>query len=155
MSLTGLKLRCQQGSFLSKSSWELFFDLFWRLPAFFDSWLPLVQFSSGFQSCPTFCNLMDCSTPGFPVHHQLLEVTQMHVHWVGDAIQSSHPVSSLSPAFNHSQRQDLFKWVSSSQQVAKVLEFQLQHQSFPWIFKTDASLPLSSKPAIVSSVLTS
>ena len=123
MSLTGLKSKCQQGSFLSKSSWELFFDLFWRLPAFFDSWLPLVQFSSVFQSCPTFCNLMDCSTPGFPVHHQLLEVTQMYVHWVGDATQSSHPVLSPSPDFNHSQHQDLFKWVSSSHQWPKYWSF--------------------------------
>ena len=155
MSLAGQKSRCQQGSFLSKNSWEVFFDLFWMLPASFDSWLPSVQFSSVFQSCPAFCNLMDCSTRGFPVHHQLLELTQTHVHWVDDAIQSFHPVSSPSPAFNLSQHQDLFKWVSSSHQVAKVLEFQLQHQSFPWIFKTDASLPLSSKPAIVSSVLTS
>ena len=81
---------------------------------------------------------MDCSTPGFHVHHQLLEPTQIHVHWVGDAIQPSHPLLSLSPpAFNISQDQGLFKWVSSSHQVAKVLEFQLQHQSFQWIFRTD------------------
>ena len=68
---------------------------------------------------------MDCSTPGLPVHHQLLEFTQTHVHWVGDAIQPSHPLSTLSlPAFNHSQYQSLFKWVSSSHQVARILEFQ-------------------------------
>ena len=69
--------------------------------------------------------------PGFPVHHELLELTQTHVHWVSDAIQPSHPLSSPSPpAFNLSQlMQGLFKWVSSSKQVAKVLEFQLQHQS--------------------------
>ena len=74
---------------------------------------------------------MNRSTPGLPVHHQLLEFTQTHVHWVGDAIQPSHPLSSPSPpALNLSQHQGLFKWVSSSHQVAKILEFQLQHQSF-------------------------
>ena len=78
---------------------------------------------------------MDCSTPGFPVHHQLLELSQTHVHWVGDAIQPSYPLSSPSPpAFNLSQHQGLFQWVSSLHQVAKVLEFQLQHPSFQWIF---------------------
>ena len=83
---------------------------------------------------------MDCSTPGFPVYHQLLELAQTHVHRVGDTIQPSHPLSSPSlPAFSLSQHQDLFCWVSSSNKVAKVLEFQfqLQHQSFQWIFKTD------------------
>ena len=79
-----------------------------------------------------------CSMPGLPVPHQLLEFTQTHVHWVSDAIQPPHPLSSPSPpAFSLSQHQGLFKWVSSSHQVAKVLEFQLQHQSFQWIFKTD------------------
>ena len=74
----------------------------------------------------TVCDPMDCSTPGLPVHHQLPKLVQTHVHWVGDAIQSSHPLSSPSPpAFNLSQHQGLFKWVSSSHQVAKVLEFQL------------------------------
>ena len=89
------------------------------------------QFSSVTQSCLILCNLMDCSTPGFPVHHQLLELDQTYVHRVSDAIQPSHPLSSPSPpALNLSQHQDLFKWVSSSHQVAKVLEFQLQHQTF-------------------------
>ena len=78
-----------------------------------------------------------CSRPGLPVHHQHPEFTQTHVHWVSDAIQPSHPLSSPSPAFNFSQHQGLFKWVSSSQQVAKGLELQLQHQSFQWIFRTD------------------
>ena len=74
---------------------------------------------------------MDCSTPGFPVHHQPLAFTQTHVHWVSDAIQPSHPLSFPSlPAFNLSHHQGLFKWVSSSHQVAKVLEFQLQHSPF-------------------------
>ena len=81
---------------------------------------------------------MDCSMPGLPIHHQLLEFTQTHVHWVGDAIQPSHPLSSPSPStFNLSQHQGLFQCVCSSHQVAKVLEFQLQHQSFQWIFRTD------------------
>ena len=95
-------------------------------------------FSSAAQSCLTLCNPMDCSTPGFPVHHQLPELIQTHVHRVGDAIQPSHPLSSLSlPAFNLSHHQGLFKWVSSLHQVAKVLAFQLQHQSFQLLFRTD------------------
>ena len=96
-----------------------------------------VQFSSVSQSCPTLCHPMDCSTSGFPLRHQLPELIQTPVHWVSDAIQSSHPLLSPSPAFNLSQHQDLFKWVSSSHQVARVLEFQLQHQSFRWIFRID------------------
>ena len=84
------------------------------------------------------CDPMECSTPGLPVHHQLPELTQTHVHWVGDAIQPSHPLSSPSPpALNLSQHQGLFQWVSSLHQVAKVLEFQLQHQSFQWISRTN------------------
>ena len=76
---------------------------------------------------------MNCSTLGLPVHHQLPESTQTHVHWVGDAIQPSHPLSSPSPPIlNLSQHHDLFQWISSLHQVAKVLEFQLQHQSFQW-----------------------
>ena len=97
----------------------------------------LFQFSSVTQLCPTLCNPIDCSKPGLPVHHQFPEFTQTHAHWVGDAIQPSHPLSSSSPAFNLSQHQGLFQWVSSSHQVAKVLELQLQHQSFQWIFRTD------------------
>jgi len=80
---------------------------------------------------------IDCSTPGLPVHHQHPEFTQTHVHWIGDTIQPSHPLSSPSPAFNLSQHQGLFKWVSSSHQVAKVLEFWLQYQSFQWTLRTD------------------
>ena len=96
------------------------------------------QFSSVAQSCLTLCNRRDCSTPGLPVHHQLPEFTQTHVHRVSDAIQPSHPLSSPSPpAFNPSQHQGLFQWVNSWHQVAKVLELQLQHQSFQWIFRTD------------------
>ena len=96
------------------------------------------QFSSVAQSCPTLCDPMNRSTPGLPVHHQLLESTQTHVHWVGDAIQPSHPLLSPSPpALNLSQHEGLFKWVSSLHQVAKVLEFPLQHQSYQWTPRTE------------------
>jgi len=92
---------------------------------------PSVQFTSVTQSYPTLWDPMDCSMPDLPVHQQLPEFTQTHVHWVGDAILPFHPLSSPSPpAFNRSQHQCLFQWVSSLHQVAKVLEFQLQHQSF-------------------------
>ena len=85
-----------------------------------------VQFSSVAQLCPTLCDPMNCSTPGLPVHHQLPEFTQTHIHRVGDAIQPSHPLSPPSPpAPNPSQHQSLFQWVNSSHEVAKVLEFQL------------------------------
>ena len=98
----------------------------------------LHMFSSVAQSCPTLCDPMNCSMPGLPVHHQLPESTQTHVRRVSDAIQPSHPLSSPSPpAFNLSQHEGLFKWVSSLHQVAKVLEFQLQHQSFQWTPRTD------------------
>ena len=86
--------------------------------------LSSVQFSSVVRSCPTLCDPLDCSTPGFPVHHQVLELTQTHVHRVRDAIQSSHPLLSASlPAFNTSQHQGLFKWVNTSHQVAKCWSF--------------------------------
>ena len=95
-------------------------------------------FSSVAQSYPTLCDPMNHSTPCLPVHHQLPESTQTHVHRVGDAIQPSHPLSSpSSPASNLSQHQGLFKWVGSSHEVAKGLEFQLQHQSFQWTPRTD------------------
>ena len=91
-----------------------------------------------FAKCLTLCNPMDCSTPDFAVLHYLLEFAQIHVHWVCDAIQPSHPLSSPSPpAFNLSQHQGLFQWVSSSHQVAKVLELQLQHQFFQWTFRAE------------------
>ena len=86
-----------------------------------------VQLSSVAQSCPNLCDPMDCSTPGFPVRHQLPELTQTHVHLI--------LLSAPSPTFSLSQHQGLFQWVSSSHQVAKVLEF--QHQSFQWIFRPD------------------
>ena len=99
---------------------------FWYLLLEDDS----VQFSSVAQSCPTLCDLMNLSTPGLPVHHQLPESTQTHVRRVDDAIQPSHPLSAPSPALSLSQHLGLFKRVSSLHQVAKVLEFQPQHQSF-------------------------
>ena len=95
------------------------------------------QFSSVAQLCPTLCDPMNRSTPGLPVHHQLPEFIQTHVHRVGDAIQPSHPLSSPSPpAPNPSQHQGLFQWVNSLHEVAKVLEFQPQHQSFQWAPRT-------------------
>ena len=97
-----------------------------------------VQLFSRVQLFADMPTLLDCSTPSFPVHHQLLELAQTQVHWVGDIIQPPHPLSSPSPpALNPSHHQGLFKWVSSSYQMAKVLELQLQHQSFQWIFRTD------------------
>ena len=96
-----------------------------------------VQCSSVPKSRPTLCDPMDCSMPGFPIHHQLPELTQTLVHGVCDAIQPSHHLSSASTAFNIPQHQGLFQWVSSSHQVTKVLEFQHQHQFFQWIFRTD------------------
>ena len=88
-----------------------------------------LQFSSVAQSCPTLCDSMNRSTPGFPDHHQLPEFTQTHIHRVSDAIQPSHPLSSSPPAPNSSQHQSLFQWVNSSHEVAKILQFQLQHHS--------------------------
>ena len=104
------------------------------LPAQHFSWCTLqsssVQFSSVAQSCPTLHYPMNHSMPGLPVHHQLPAFTQTHVHRVSDAIQLSHPLSNPSlPAPSHSQHQSLFQWVNSSHEVAKVLEFQLQHRS--------------------------
>ena len=100
------------------------------------SWLPFSSIQSF--SHVQLCDSMNRSMPVFPIHRQLLESAQTHVHWVSDAIQPSHPLSSPSPpALNLSQHQGLLKCVSSSHQVAKVLEFQLQHQSFQWIPRTD------------------
>ena len=101
-------------------------------------WLKRSQFSSVPQLCLTLCDPMDCSMPGFPVHHQFPELAQTHVHWIGDAIQPSHPLSSPPPPASHlSQHQGPSQWVHSLHQVAKILEFQLQHQSFQCIFRTD------------------
>ena len=98
------------------------------------------------QSCPTLCDPMNRSTPDLPVHHKIPEFTQTRVHLVGDAIQPSHPLLSPSPpALNLSQHQDLFQWVSSSNEVAKVLGFQLQHQSFQCIPGRTGWISLQSK----------
>ena len=97
-----------------------------------------LKFSSVAQSCPTLCNPMNCSTPGLPVHHQLPEFTQAHIHWVGHAIQPSRPLSSPSPpALNLSQHQGLFKWVSSLHQVAKY-----------WSFSFNSS-PSNERPGLI------
>ena len=98
----------------------------------------ICQFSSVPQLCLILCDPIDCSMPGFPVHHQFTDLTQTQVHWVGDARQPSHPLFSLSPpTFNPSQHWGILQWVSSLHQVDKVLEFQLQHQSLQWIFRTN------------------
>ena len=135
---------------LENISSVLFFAICWHFTLWLNMWLDFVyaswspeivtkyclyskcgvwyvsQFSSVAQSCPTFCNPMNCSTSGLPVHHQLPEFTQTHVHCVSDAIQPSHPLSSPSPpAPSPSQHQSLFQGVNSSHEVAKVLEFQL------------------------------
>ena len=98
----------------------------------------LFQFGSVAQSCRTLCNPKDCNSPSYSVHHQLPGLAQTQIHRVSNTFQSSHPLSSpYPPAFNLSHLHGLFQWVSSLHQVAKVLEFQLQHQSFQWIFKND------------------
>ena len=127
-----------QGEMMSMISWEkkyVHFNYIDKDPVY----LALkAQVNSVAQSCPTLCDSMDYSIPGFPIQHQLTELAQTHVHWVGDAIKPSHPLlSPFPPAFNLSQHQSLFKWVSSLQEVAKILESHLQHQSFQWIFRTD------------------
>ena len=97
----------------------------------------LYVLSSVAQSCQTLCDCIHCSTPGLPVHHQVPEFTQTHIHWVSDGMQPSHPLSSpFPPAFNLSHH-FLFQWISSSYQAAKGSEFQLQHQSFQWTPRTD------------------
>ena len=107
---------------------------------FFKPPISSVQFSSVAQSCPTLYDPMNRSIPGLPVHHQLPEFTQTHVQ-VSDAIQPSHPLSCPSPSVpNPSQHQGLFQWVNSSHEVAKVLEFRLQYQSFQWTPRADPPL---------------
>ena len=88
------------------------------------------QFNSVVHSCLTLRDPMNHSTKGLPVHHQILPPTQIHVHWVDDANQPSNLSSPSPPALNLSQHHGLFKWASSSHQVVKVMQFQLQHQSF-------------------------
>ena len=127
-------------NFVQLFSHALAISAFVVLPSLFlkTSSVHLSSVSSVAQSSLTLCHPMDCGRPGLPVHHQLPEFIQTHVHWVGDAIQPSHPRSFPSPpVFNLSQHQGLFQCVNSSHQVAKVLELQLQHQSFQCISRTD------------------
>ena len=124
---TQIFLRCCSKIIILNLDWKLFIS-------FLDQFFDLINFSfNSVQSLSRvrFCDPMNRSTPGLPVHHQLPEFTQTHIHRVSDAIQPSHPLSSPSPtAPNPSQHQGLFQWINSSHEVAKVLEFQLQHQSF-------------------------
>ena len=129
---SGLKLtpRCDRAKGYSNGNQSREFDR--RASRLFRS------VSSVAQSCLTLCDPMNRSTPGLRVHHQLPEFTETHAHRVGDAIQPSHSLSSpCPPAPNPSQHQSLFQWVNSSHEVAKVLEFQLQRQSFQWTPRTD------------------
>ena len=122
----GIFLFFSQVLFLTLLSFSSFPRILVTLMLCYSPIYPSVQFSSVAQSCPTLCDPVNHSTPGLPVHHQLLEFTQIHVHRVSDAIQPSHPRSSPSPpAPNPAQHQGLFQWVNSSHEVAKVLEFQL------------------------------
>ena len=119
---------------ISTAQWQIILNIFLQVFGYlYIAWCSC----SVIQLCPTLWDSMDCSTPGLPVHHQHLELAQTHVNWVSDVIQPSHPLLSPSPsAFNLSQHQGLFKWVITSHQVAKVVELQLQHQSFQWLFRT-------------------
>ena len=126
----------------------------------FLSWFCLVactllpQFSSVAQSCLTLCNPMDCSMPGFPVHHQLPELAQIHVHWISDAIQPSHLLLSPSPpAFNLSQHQGLFHWVSSLHQVAKNIGASASASVLPMNIQSWFLLRLTSLISLQSKVL--
>ena len=118
---------------------SLEFSMYRISPAYNDNFILFkFQFSLVPQWYLAICDPIGCSTPGFPVHHQLQELVQTHVHRFGDAIQSSHPLPSPSPpAFNLSQHQGLFQWVSSLHQVGIILEPQVQYLSFQWIFRTD------------------
>ena len=89
------------------------------------------------QSCPSLCDPMDCSTPGFPVLHHFLELAKTHVHQVSDAIEPPHPLSSPSPLALNLSKHQVFSNVGSLHQVAKVLELQVQHQYFQWLFRAD------------------
>ena len=123
---------------VKKTVWRSWTSIRTRVRCVKNAGLSTVQFSSVTQSCPTLHDPKNRSMPVLPDHHQLPEFTQTHVYWVSDVIQPSHPLLYPSPpAFNLSKHQGLFKWVSSSREVAKVLEFQLQHQSFQWTLKTD------------------
>ena len=131
---------------VSASTSVLPMNIQYWFPLGWTGWISLqpVQFSSVAQSCPTLCDPMNCSTPGLPVHNQLPEFTQTHVHWVSDAIQPSQPLLSPSPPVpNPSKHQGLFQWVNSSHEVAKVLEFDSQKSSSTPQFKSSNSSTLS------------
>ena len=110
------------------------FHMYLYIHTYIYTYIPVVQSLSRVW---LFVTPMGCSTPGLLVFHHLPELVQTHIHWVGDSIQPSHPLLSPSPAFNLSQHQGLFQRVGSWHQGAKVLELQLQHQSFQWIFRID------------------
>ena len=113
-------------------TWEEYSVRSWNVRQMGDKVAKSCCFCSVTKSCLTLCNAMNCNTPDFPVLHYLLEFAQIQVHWIGDAIQPSHPLLPPSPlVLNLSQHQGLFQWVNSSHQVAKVLELQLQHQVLP------------------------
>ena len=114
-------------------NWNIYGHFYWLIFRALTR-ISSVQFSHSV--CPPLCNPMDCSMP-VHLHHQLLELAQTHVHWVSDAIQPFHPLSSPSSAFNLLQHQGLFQWISSLHQVAQILVLQLQHQSSQWISRTD------------------
>ena len=104
--------------------------------------------------CSILCNPMNCSMAVSPVLHHRMEFAHTHDYWVGDAIQPSHPLASPSlPAFSLSQLQGLFQWVGSLHQMVKLLAFQLQHQSFQWIFSIDFPLGLTGLFKLLSSVV--
>jgi len=113
------------------------YDYFWVSSLFHWSVFRPIECCSVAQLCPSLCDPMYYSTPGFPVLHHLPELAETHVHWVSGAIQPSCPLSSpSSPTFSLSQHQCLFQWVSSSHQMAKVLELPILW-SFQWIFRID------------------
>ena len=130
-------LSMQSVFLVSQHSWPQLYGQICFASIFSNNPFSSVQFSSVAQLCPTLCHPRNHSTPGLPAHYKLPEFTQTHAHRVDDAIQPSHPLSSPSPsAPNLSQHQGLFQWVNSSHEVAKVLKFQLQHQSFQWTPRT-------------------
>ena len=144
----GLKLKIQKAKIMASDpipSWQIDRETMEAVTdfIFLGSKITADDDSLQFSSAQFICSVMSDSLRAHglhharPVYHQLPKLTQTLVHWASDATQPSHPLSSPSPAFSLSQHQGLFQWVSSSHQVAKVLEFQLQHQSFQWIFRTD------------------
>ena len=139
-----IKWLSQKSDYCNNVTQKIIIFFFFWFPSAYKNMLTLYcrlfsqSVSSFTQSCLTLCDPMNHSTWGLSVHHQLPEFTQTYVYWVGNAIQPPHPLSSPSPpAPNPFRHQGLFQWVNSSHEVAKVLEFQLQHQSFQWTPRTD------------------